>query len=417
MTKRNVLAVIIGNAMEWYDFIIYASMATIIASVFFPKEDTFSALLATFGIFAIAYLARPLGGFLIGHIGDKHGRRMALIVSVFLMAIPSVSIGLIPSYQTIGRWAPALLIILRIMQGFAVGGEYPASMIYLVETAPATRRGFIGSFAMAGIIVGIMLGTSVTLLVNYLLTPTQLYAWGWRIPFLLGVFLIGIGFYLRLRLQDTSTYLALKQQNKLANQPLLEALKQHKTDIIKTVLLLVFNSVAFYSITIFLVTYLTKQARLPFNLTDALSISLISSGALFFFILLSGLLSDFINRLRVLQIATVAAIVLSYPLYWMFNQGNYLTALLAQLIFVAILALYIGPLPATLARQFNSQLRVSSVAISYNVALALFGGSAPTIALLLIHYFHSNMAPSYYLIISAIISLLTLLTMRSSRAH
>ncbi len=203
---RAVSAAIVGNILEWYDFAIYGYVATIIAHNFFPSGDQVGALLATFATFGIGFVARPLGGIIIGRMGDTRGRKAALLLTIFLMAIGTVGIGLIPSYNSIGVLAPLLLVICRLMQGFAAGGEWGGATAFIVEWAPEKRRGFFGSFQQASVAGGLLLGSAIAALCSTLLSADQMEAWGWRIPFLLGIILVPVGIYMRSDIKETPAY-------------------------------------------------------------------------------------------------------------------------------------------------------------------------------------------------------------------
>ena len=247
MNNRTLLAVLGGNSLEWYDFMIYAGLAPIISRVFFPHVDTHSSLILTFGVFAIGYLSRPLGGLLIGYLGDRLGRRKALILSISLMALPTAAVGFLPTYSQIGIAAPLLLLALRLIQGFAVGGEFPSAMSYLAEIAPRERRGYVGSFAMVGVLVGLLLANIVTLSANTILTAAEMADWGWRVPFLLALLLAVLVIYLRLGLTETPIFSEKSKSPEAKQNPILNALEYRWSEIIKIFFFLVFNSVAFYS--------------------------------------------------------------------------------------------------------------------------------------------------------------------------
>ena len=375
MNNRTLLAVLGGNSLEWYDFMIYAGLAPIISRVFFPHVDTHTSLILTFGVFAVGYLSRPLGGLLIGYLGDRLGRRKALIVSISLMAVPTAAVGFLPTYAEIGIAAPLLLLALRLVQGFAVGGEFPSAMSYLAEIAPRDRRGYFGSFAMVGVLAGLLIANIVTLSANTKLSAAEMADWGWRLPFLFALVLAVLVIYLRLGLTETPIFSAKSKDPEAKQNPILNALEYRWSEIIKIFFFLVFNSVAFYSVMVFATTYLSKTAG--FTYESALTITLIGSSAMLVLLPLGGRISDQIGRRKCTGIAAFLALILSYPLYLALNQGSFALALTAHLIFVAVLVLYVGPIPTMIAEQFGTTHRLSGVSIAYNLNLSIIGGTAP----------------------------------------
>ena len=412
MNKRTLLAVLGGNSLEWYDFMVYASLAPLISKAFFPQAEAGKALILTFGVFAVGYLSRPLGGLLIGYLGDRLGRRRALIVSISLMAIPTAVIGLLPIYSQIGIAAPLLLLALRLLQGFAVGGEFPSAMSYLAEIAPRDRRGFIGSFAMVGVLVGLLLANIVIIGANTVLTPVEMAAWGWRLPFLFALGLAVLVLYVRLGLTETPIFTEKSKSLKAKQNPILKALEDRWSEIIKIFFFLVFNSIAFYSVMVFVTTYLSKTAG--FTYESALLISLCGSFAMLLLLPLGGRISDRIGRRMSTGIAALLSFILSYPLYLAFSQGSFALALAAQLGFVVILALYVGPIPALIAEQFGTMHRLSGVAIAFNLNLSIVGGTAPLLNEFFIQQTGWAEAPSIYLMIGAIVSLIAIYCLRET---
>lgn len=412
MNNRTLLAVLGGNSLEWYDFMVYAGLAPIISKAFFPQADTRTALILTFGVFAVGYLSRPLGGLLIGYLGDRLGRRQALILSISLMAVPTAAVGFLPTYSDIGIAAPLLLLALRLLQGFAVGGEFPSAMSYLAEIAPRNRRGFVGSFAMVGVLVGLLLANIVTLGINTILTPAEMVAWGWRLPFVFALVLAVLVLYMRLGLTETPIFLKESKSLEAKQNPILSALEYRWSEIVKVFFFLVFNSIAFYSVMVFATTYLSRTAG--FTYESALTISLIGSFAMLLLLPLGGHISDRIGRRRSTGIAALLGLALSYPLYLAFGQGSFALALVAQLIFVINLALYVGPIPTLIAEQFGTTHRLSGVSIAYNLNLSIIGGTAPLLNEFFIRRTGWAEAPSIYLMIGAIISLIAIYRLRET---
>ncbi len=412
MNSRISVAVLGGNSMEWYDFMVYAGLAPIISKAFFPHSDTGSALILTFGVFAVGYLSRPLGGLLIGYLGDRLGRRKALILSISLMAVPTAAVGFLPTHAEIGVAAPLLLTALRLLQGLAVGGEFPSAMSYLAETAPQNRRGYFGSFAMSGVLAGLLLANVVTLATSTLLTSEQMAAWGWRLPFLFAMALAAVVLYLRIGLEETPIFLEKSRGSQAKRNPIVSALEDRWSEIVKVFFFLVFNSAAFYTVMVFATTYLSKTAG--FSYRTALTISMISSFAMLVLLPLGGYVSDRIGRRRTTGTAAILGLLLSYPLYLAVNQGSFALALVSQLVFVAALALYVGPIPTWIAEQFGTTHRLSGVSIAFNLNLTIVGGTAPLLNELILQRTGWAEAPSAYLMIAVIISAIAIFTLRET---
>ncbi len=410
--NRSLLAALGGNSLEWYDFMIYAGLAPIISRAFFPHVDDKTALILTFGIFAVGYLSRPLGGLLIGYLGDRLGRRRALIVSISLMAVPTAAVSFLPTYSDIGIAAPLLLLALRLLQGFSVGGEFPSAMAYLAEIAPRNRRGFYGSFAMVGVVVGLLLANLATFGANTLLTHANMQDWGWRLPFILALGLALPVLWLRFGLSETQIFDEESKSPEAKRNPILSALEYRWSEIVKVFFFLVFNSVAFYSVMVFATTYLSKTAG--FTYEHALLISLIGSVAMVVLLPLGGRISDRMGRRTSTGIAAFICLVLSYPLYLSLGQGSFALALAAHLIYVVPLSLFIGPIPALIAEQFGTMHRLSGVAIAFNLNLSIIGGTAPLLNEFFIQRTGWAEAPSIYLMIGAVISLIAIYSLRET---
>ena len=412
MNKRTLLSVTGGNSLEWYDFMVYAGLAPIISKAFFPQSDGEFALILTFGIFAVGYLSRPLGGLLIGYLGDRLGRRRALILSISLMAIPTAAVGFLPTYSDIGIAAPLLLLALRLLQGFAVGGEFPSAMSYLAEVAPRKHRGFVASFAMVGVCFGLLLANIVTVTVNTNLTAAEMADWGWRLPFVFALVLALLVLYLRLGLAESPIFSEKRNSPEAQQNPIVSAVENRWPAIVKIFFFLVFNSIAFYSVMVLATTYLSKTAG--FSYESALIISLLGSFTMLVLLPLGGHISDRIGRRKSTGIAAFLGLVLSYPLYLAFGQGSFGLALAAQLIFVMVLALHVGPIPSLIAEQFGTTHRLSGVAIAFNLNLSIIGGTAPLLNEFFIQRTGWAEAPSIYLMIGAVVSLVAIYSLRET---
>src|SRR3954447_12148371 len=317
-TLRVIAAGTIGNVLEWYDFAIYGYSATAIGRQFFPHEDPVAQLLSAFGVFALGYLMRPVGGALIGHIGDRLGRRAALTLSVAAMAIPTFLIGLLPGYATLGLLAPVALTLLRMVQGLSVGGEYTSSMVFLVERAPEGRRGLMGALASCGACGGILPGSAVRAGLAAMMSTAALESWGWRIPFLLGL-LVGIaGYFLRRHVLDTMPMESRKRV------PILETLQDHWRVVLAFAGLSVFNAVGFYVGFVYLVSWLQTADGIP--PARALEINSLSMAIMLPVVIATGFLTDRVGRKPILLLACILGFVGAVPIFLLLNQPSALSA-------------------------------------------------------------------------------------------
>ncbi len=409
---RNVIAGCVGNVLEWYDFALYGFFAPFIAKQFFPSDDQVSSLLATFGVFAVGFFMRPVGAVIFGILGDKLGRKKVLEISVVMMAIPTTLIGVLPTHEQAGILAPILLTLIRLIQGVSVGGEFTGSISYVVEQAPYGRRGFYSSWTVFSLLGGILLGSAVSGLVTNILTPDQMLSYGWRLPFFLGIVIGVIGLYLRRGLDESPTFKRLKESGQLSKRPIREALQNHWREISIVVGATCVGSVNFYMIFVYLTTFLSAETHVL--LSSALGINTISMVALMVLVPLMGLLSDRIGRRTVMITGCLIIAIFAYPLFIVLTKGNITYDLLSQLVFAVGLSMVFGPFGAMMVELFPTKVRMSAVSIGYNVGFAVFGGTAPFIATYLIQATGSKIAPSYYLVAAALVSLFIFIKIRES---
>lgn len=403
-SKHIIVAGIFGNALEWYDFSVYAFFVPVLAKLFFPSHNTFISLLQTFGVFALGFLIRPLGAILFGYIGDLIGRKTALIISILLMSIPTFCVGLLPTYQVIGLMAPILLTLLRLLQGLAVSGELTTATSFLVEHAYPNRRGFAGSLAMCSAFLGIALSSLVTTLTTEIFNEEILFNWGWRLPFLLGGVFGLIGLLVRLKTVDPSIYQEHQKDKKTNLLHLLMSLNY--TIVACAVLLTAIMAVGNYLLIGYFNTFLVEQLGLPIRHTALINfISLTVMTSLMPFM---GLLSDRYGRKPILTFGTLGMLLVSFPVFWLFLKTHAGYALCGQILFVIPLAAVAGVIPTTLAECFATYHRNTGLAVSYNLSLALFGGTAPLIAVGLTAYFDNSYAPAGYLLMAALVSYIIL---------
>lgn len=401
---RVVAAGAIGNVLEWYDFAVYGYFATAIGQAFFPSEDPVAQVLAAFGIFAVGFFMRPIGGALVGHIGDKYGRRVALTFSVGAMAIPTFLVGVLPGYQVLGMLAPVVLTFLRMVQGLSVGGEYTTSIIFMVEHAPPGRRGLIGALGCCGAVGGILLGSATGALLTAVLSADTMAAWGWRVPFLLGL-LVGLaGFFLRRHLAEGSG------RRGEGRSPLRETVQHHRRLLVRLAGLSVFNAVSFYLMFVYIVSWL--QLADGIAPVHALEINSISMMVLLACMVGMGALSDRVGRKPILLAASVLAFASAVPLFWLMHQDGRLLVQLGQLGFVLSVGMFLGTQPTLMVEEVPAAIRCTAIALGYNVTLGLVGGLSPATATWLVARTGDDLSPAYMIMAAAAISFLAALGFR-----
>ena len=405
--RRAIVAGVIGNILEWYDFGVYGYFVGTISTLFFPTSDPLSSLLLTFAVFGVGFVMRPVGSILFGIYGDRFGRRAALSAVIFLMAFSTLAIGLLPTYAQIGVAAPILLVIIRLLQGLSAGGEWGGSTAYLVEFAPQGRRGFIGSWQQVSVGGGFLLGSLSAALISQMLTPAEVASYGWRIPFILGVLVGAVGAYLRWRLDDTPAFTAIEQRGQVSRAPLAEALTDQRKATLTIFGMTLHNTVAYYIPIVYMTNYIRTAGGL--SATQAMWIGTASLAVFVVLIPIWGALSDRIGRKPLLLLSAGGYIVLSFPLLMMASSGSVTLAFAAQLIMIVFLSFFSGPCPAAYSELFPTRVRYTALSIGYNTAVAIFGGFAPFISTWLIKVTGSNLAPAFYLMAAAIVSFVVIL--------
>lgn len=395
--RRLVVAGAAGNVMEWYDFSVYGYFAQVIGKHFFPAEDPSTSLIASFGAFAAGFIMRPVGGLVFGHIGDKIGRKAALTLSVLAMAIPTFLIGILPDHRQIGSAAAVLLVLLRMVQGLSVGGEYTTSVVFLVEGAPPHQRGRAGSWSVFGAVAGILLGSAVGALTSTVLSTEALHSWGWRLPFIVGLGVGLAGLYIRRHIPEPGP--AVQHQH----SPVIEAFRTEWRAMLRIAAFNALNAVGFYMIFVYVVTYLQDIVHL--TAAQALDINTVNMLVLLLLIPLAGALSDRVGRKPLLIGSTLGVLLLAWPLFWLMDHPSLTLVFLSQLAFAVLLAFYFGPVPVTMVEAFPGRVRCSALSIGYNLCLGIVGGTTPMVTTFLLERSRDDLAPAYYLMVAAAVSL------------
>ena len=398
--RRVVTAGVIGNVLEWYDFAVYGFFAPILAAKFFPASDPRLSLLAAFGAFAVGFLMRPVGAAVFGHIGDRYGRARALFLSVAMMAIPTVLMGLLPTYESIGVAASFLMVALRMCQGVAIGGEFTASIVFLGENAPAPSRGFFASFSMFGASFGTMLGSTVGGRLTRATSPEALMSWGWRAAFVSGIAVAFIGIVIRRGMLDSPGKGAVAS-------PLRVAFRDHRWGVLRILGLNVASAATYYTLFVYAATWVAQTTKIE----RAVALDLTTVTILTFLVVLptTAWLSDRYGRKLVLVAGMSACLLLCYPLVTVMHAGSVATTAAAQMAFGGLLAMQMAAIPAAMTEMFPQGVRVSAVSVGYGLAYAIFGGTAPAVATWLITRSGSETAFAWYLTALTAVSLVVAL--------
>ncbi|MEU4742817.1 MFS transporter [Actinosynnema sp. NPDC023658] len=397
----------IGTAIEWYDFFIYANAAALVfGTQFFPSLSPLAASLASLSTFAVGFLARPLGSVLMGHFGDRVGRKSMLVTSLLIMGVATILIGLLPTYDRIGAWAPILLVLLRFVQGFGVGGEWGGAVLVAVEHAPASRRGFYGSFAQMGVPAGIILSNAVFLTMNSVLSPAQFASWGWRVPFLLSAVLIAVGLYIRLRLEESPLFLAAKQARTDSRMPVVELLRDHWRRVVLAGLAFLAANTIGYITLVYVLSYTTGPLRMSRG-TVLLLVLLASIVQLVATPLLSAL-SDRFGRRKVFLVGAALSALWSWPLFVLLDTRGPVAVLVGLVVAVTFLSAMYGPQAAIAAELFPTRVRYSGASLAYQLSAIFGGGLAPLIATSLYATTGTSVSTALYVAAICLVSLVAM---------
>ncbi|MBB5077900.1 MFS transporter [Nonomuraea endophytica] len=402
-TRRVILASLVGTSLEWYDFFLYTTASTLVfGKLFFPTLDPFNATLAALASNAVAFVARPLGGVVFGHFGDRVGRKTVLVVTLLMMGIATFLIGVLPGFDSVGVLAPVLLVTLRFIQGLGLGGEWGGAVIMTMEHGDQRRRGFNASWPQVGVPAGYVLATALLTVLSLTLTNEAFLSWGWRVPFLLSGVLVLVGFWVRRRVSESPQFAEIDTKGAKAKMPLLEVIRTHPRALLSAFAARIGVDVAFYTFTAYILVYITTT--LGMDRSVGLNAVLIGSALQLFLIPAFGALSDRVGRRTVYLAGVVAAAVWVFAFFPLLETRSFPLIALAAIVALITHAAMYGPQAAFIAELFSTRLRYSGASMGYQVAGIVGGALAPIIALKLFDTYKSTLAVSVYVVIALAIT-------------
>ncbi|WP_415749408.1 MFS transporter [Caballeronia sp. J97] len=400
MIRRIVFSSSIGNALEWFDFLVYGYFATVIAKAFFPSNDEWLSTMLAIGTFGISFLMRPLGAVVLGLYGDRKGRKAALTLAILLMMIGTLTMAVMPSYQHIGIAAPLLILLARLVQGFAVGGEFGSATAFMVEHSEA-RRGYYASWQFASQGLAAIMAAAFGSVLSAWLPQPQLESWGWRIPFVFGLLVGPVGYYIRSHLDETPEFLATRSAKKASASGI--SFSNQWLNLLLAVGIVAQSTVGVYVLQLYMPMYAVKQLHLP--ATASFAVVVLNGGLQFIFSPLMGALSDRLGRIRIMLGTSIFMGVTIYPMFaWLQAHPTVASLVVLQSVAGILKAAYSGPMPALMSEIFPTRVRSTGLSIGYALGVTLFGGFAPTIVEAFIHVTGDKLAPSYYVLLAAALS-------------
>jgi MHS family proline/betaine transporter-like MFS transporter len=411
--RKSVVAGSIGVFVHWFEWAVYAYLASTIAVIFFPQQDSTAALLSVFAVFAISFGVRPIGALLFGTLGDRIGRKKTLSIVILSMSGATLVVGLLPTYDAIGIWAPVLLIMARVVQGLAAGGEFGSAAAFLAEYSPRKRRGFGVSWLEFGSLLGFLAASLVVVILTSTMDEQTILNGGWRIPFLIAVPLGIVGFYIRTKIEDTPEFLSLEKLGEIPQSPVKEVFKRHKKQLLQMSGLEIMMHVTFYVVLVYLLTY--QESVLGFDAGTAALLSTFASIAGLILVPFCGALSDRIGRRPLLIIAAIALIVLAVPLFMIMGLQTWWAGAVSTLGLGVILAIILGVHAAAAAELFPTRTRQTGLSVAYSVTAAIFAGTVPYVLTWLIAKTGNNLMPGFYLVLVGLIGLVAVLSMKETK--
>jgi len=404
---RSIISSSIGNVLEWYEYALYAYFSTVISTLFFPSNDRFVSMILTFSTFAVGLAARPIGGIIFGYIGDRYSRKKMLTIAMLLMSVPTLCIGFLPTYEQIGLLAPLTLIILRVIQGIALGGEFGASCVYLYESVPENKRGFFGSFALTGVGMGLVLSACTIVIVEAWVSQETLYAYAWRVPFFISVVGSLLAFYMRRNLLESPDFLFAKQEQKLVSNPFAELFRNHKATLLSLFAIFLTTQISFFVVFIFgktmMIDFLNYDPRTAGQLNLLTMVSYTIST------LVCGYFSDKINKRYIILLGTIGIFVSATPFIHSLESGLSSVIFVMSLLLGAFIGMTEGTLNPVVAESFPTNIRATSVAFCWNFTAIAFGGVAPILSMWLIQNAGGVSTVAYYLMCACVVTIVSTL--------
>jgi MFS transporter, MHS family, shikimate and dehydroshikimate transport protein len=409
------LASLIGTTIEWYDFFLYNTAAALVFNkLFFPTFDPFVGTLLAFSTYAVGFAVRPIGGIVIGHYGDRVGRKSMLVLTLIMMGLATACIGLLPTYTSIGVWAPIALVALRVVQGFGVGGQWGGAVLMAVEHAPDGKRGFYGSWPQIGVPAGLLTSTIVFSIFSKL-PADQFMSWGWRIPFILSLVLVAVGLLIRLKILETPSFTKIKETKTVSRQPVLEVLQKYPKQVLQAAGMRAAENGAFYIYSAFMLVYATQHVHISRDIP--LNGIMIASALEFVFVPFYGWLTDRVGRRPVYMFGAVMTAVLAFPLFWLFDTGS------TPLIWIALLLVFLcshapmyAPQGAFFSELFGTSVRYSGASLGAQLSAAVAGGFSPLIATALLPKYGPN-AIALYIVVMALITIVSVWSAAETVKH
>jgi len=407
--RRAVLASTVGTTIEWYDFFLYGTAAALVfPKIFFPGSSPYAGVLASFATLFVGFAARPVGAAIFGHYGDRVGRKATLVITLVMMGVATFLIGVLPGHSTIGVFAPVLLVLLRVVQGIGVGGEWGGSVLMSMEWGDKRRRGLMASWPQLGVPMGLLLSTGMVKWMSAVTGPS-FETWGWRIPFLVSFILVGIGLYVRLRVMESPEFSQVKIQQNVVKQPVLEVFRTYPREILTSALIRLSEQAPFYLFITFVLTYGTKELDMAKG--ELLNYTIIAAAIGLFSVPFFGHLSDRFGRRLIYGVGVVCTGLYAFPYFGLLNTRSSGLVLLAIVISLVVHDMQYGPQAALIAESFGTNVRYSGAGLGYQLASVIAGGPAPLIAAAILKNTGSSTGISWYIVGCAVISLTALILM------
>ncbi|TMN22238.1 MFS transporter [Lentibacillus cibarius] len=413
--RKILIASVVGSAVEWFDYFLYGTVAALIFNqLFFVTEDPAFGTLYAFATFSLAFFIRPLGGIIFSHIGDKIGRKRTLVLTLSLMGLSTFLMGVLPTYEMIGIWAPVLLILLRLVQGLGLGGEWGGALLLAVEYAPKEKRGLFGSVPQMGVTIGMLMGT-IALSAMTLLSDDAFVVWGWRIPFLLSSLLVIFGLWIRKGIEETPSFQKTRQKGNIPKLPIAQTLKYHWREVLIATGAKVVETAPFYIFGTFIVSYGTQNL----SFTETSTLNAVTVGTIVTTILMPvmGSLSDKIGRKKLYVSGTILMILYAFPYFWLIHQESVVLLFIATIIGLGIIWAPITSVLGTMFSEiFSANVRYTGISLGYQIGAAAAGGTAPLVATALLIQFNNSYIPvAVYIIFTAVVSLVAIWTVKDKR--